>query len=80
VAFLVGEGAGRAWGAAGTAVRLRVVDLDGGASWDSPLAPPPDAGAPLGTLRWTPDGRRVFYTYDGISGAAFLQDVPTVLR
>jgi hypothetical protein len=76
VAFFVGEGAARAWGRADPKVRLRVVFLEGGRTWESQLAPPPDEWAPLGTLRWTPDGKRLIYTYEGIDGAVFAQEVP----
>lgn len=80
VAYFVGEGAGRRFGGANPAVRLRVVSLDRDAAFETSLAPPPDPWSPLGTLQWTPDGRRLVYTYGGIEGAVFAQDVPPAPR
>jgi len=79
VAFFVGVGAGRPWGATtrpGRNVHLRVVWLEDGHAWDSPLAPAPDGGAPLGDLQWASGRAAVVYGYGGVDGAMYLQAVP----
>jgi len=76
VAFFVGPGAARGWGAAGKDVRLRVLHLEDGHVRDTPLAPAPDEGAPLGELQWVSGGGALLYGYGGVEGATYLQSVP----
>ena len=78
VAFFVGDGRPRDWGNADSKARIRVVFLDGGRTWESPLAPPPDEWSRLEVLHWTPDGKRLLYGYGGTEGAVFAQEVPAV--
>jgi hypothetical protein len=74
VAFFVGEEVARGGGP--LRIRLRVVEVDGDGVWETDLAPAPDEWCGLDGLTWAPDGRRLFYSYGGIEGAVYRQEVP----